>query len=255
MNAIEQWIKNKMPYAEGVTLYETLPSHNKVLLKNFKKKESALLHEKLKYELKKYLVPVPKTDKTYQNGTNVLKSEKTDKTYQNGTNFVQYIAQTVTNEQTKQALYFHELPEDLRPVLLEANTLFKEICLLKVQLNDLPAHAEIKALEIITAIASKRKQNANCWKKLDYWQEHKTAPKEVVSSFENVSPAQLLRKEQYHYAAISKLETRLKANRIKIKSVTNVAEHNKLQRAIAKQESNLIVKNDELLMIKKLING
>jgi hypothetical protein len=243
MNAIEQWIKNKMPYAEGVILYETLPSHNKVLLKNFKKKQSALLHEKLKYELKKYLVPVV----VIKNATPEVEPKPKD--------IVQYIEHVVVQEKTKQALYFHELPEELRPVLLEANMLFKEICLLKVQLNDLPAHAEIKALEIITAIASKRKQNANCWKKLDYWQEHKTAPKEVVSSFENVSPAQLLRKEQYHYAAISKLETRLKANRVKIKSVTNVSEHNKLQRAIAKQESNLIVKNDELLMIKKLING
>jgi hypothetical protein len=94
-----------------------------------------------------------------------------------------------------------------------------------------------------------------CWAKIDYWQAHKIAPKMVVSIFSSLSPAELLRKEQYLYADISKLNKRLVENRKELKSTTFIAENNKVARAIAKQEANLIAKNDELIIIKRLING
>ena len=158
MNAIEQWKANGTPYNEGVLLYASFPTHNKVLLKNFQKKQSPQLLEKLKYELSKIdnsaktVTNVPKQIKTEQNGTNEPKRNKTE--------LVQYIEQQQIQYTTKQALYFHELPAELRPILLEANTLFKEMCLLKVQLNELPAEAETKALQLQTEIAQKQKQNA-----------------------------------------------------------------------------------------------
>ena len=253
MNAIEQWKANGTPYNEGVLLYASLPAHNKMLLKNFQKKQSPQLLEKLKYELSKIgnsFQNMSKPIKTCQNLSKPVKSIQ-----KQSNDVVQYIEQQQNNYTTKQALYFHELPAELRPILLEANTLFKEMCFLKVQLNELPAEAETKALQLQTEIAQKQKKNALCWEKLDYWKTHKVAPKEAKGKFETLSPANLVKQEQYLFASISKMKKRLELNRELLKTASGVVEVNKIQRTIAKQESTLIAKNEELLKIKALING
>ncbi len=250
MNAIEQWKANGTPYQEGVLLYASFPSHNKTLLKNFQRKETAQLLEKLKYELSK----IDKSVKATPIKNKVVEKPIIGQKVSTPT-VAQYIEQQQTNYVTKQALYFHELPAELRPILLEANTLFKEMCFLKVQLNELPAEAESKALSIQIDIAKKQKQNALCWEKLDYWKTHKVAPKEAKSKFETLSPANLVKQEQYLFASISKMKKRLELNRELLKTTVGVIELNKLQRTIAKQESTLIAKNEELLKIKALING
>jgi hypothetical protein len=251
MNAIETWFKNSTPYDEGVLIFETIPGHNKVLLKNFKRKKSIQLHEKLKYELRKFLKEInAPAKKEVQKIGQIFKDQNFSKV-----SVVQYIEQSNLEVQQKQAIYFHELPTELRPFLLEANTLFKEMCFLKVQLNEIPAHAEEKALEIQIAINAKQKANANSWKKIDYWQKHKVAPTEKPSEFLKLAPAELLRKEQYLFAAISKLNKRLQLNREASQSVTLLKESNRISNAIRKQENNLIIKNDELQKIKALIHG
>lgn len=254
MDAITQWMANDSPYTAGVSIYATLPQHNKILLRNFQKKETILLHEKLKYELQKYLnevVSIPKATKAIPlpKVGNVVQSKVTEAT------FVQHIELASLTEAKKQAIYFHELPKELRPILLEANSLFREICLLKVQLNELPAHAEKSALDIQITISKKQKENASCWKKIDYWKEHKIAPRIEVCEFSKLSPAELLRKEQYLFAAISKLNKRLVDNRAQLLTTTSLRDSNRISRAIERQEGNLIVKNDELLTIKRLIHG
>jgi hypothetical protein len=70
-----------------------------------------------------------------------------------------------------------------------------------------------------------------------------------------LAPAELLRKEQYLFAAISKLNKRLQLNREASQSVTLLKESNRISNAIRKQENNLIIKNDELQKIKALIHG
>jgi hypothetical protein len=248
MNAIEQWKANGTPYKEGVLLYASLPTHNKMLLKNFQKKQSPQLLEKLKYELSK----IDKSEKVIEKPIirQIVSKQNVSKI-----DVVQYIEQQQTNHQTKQALYFHELPTEMRPFLLEANTLFKEMCFLKVQLNELPDEAELKAIEIQLQINQKQKRNALCWEKIDYWKTHKVAPKEAKSKFETLTPANLVKQEQYLFASISKMKKRLAENKEQLKTANGVNEVNKLQRAVAKQESTLIAKNEELIKIKSLING
>lgn len=253
MNAIEQWKANGTPYKEGVLLYASLPTHNKMLLKNFQKKQSPQLLEKLKYELSKVdKSEKPKAIKSTQNHSEPVKSIQKQS---NVVSVVQYIEQQQINYTTKQALYFHELPAELRPILLEANTLFKEMCFLKVQLNELPDEAEIKAIEIQLQINQKQKRNALCWEKIDYWKTHKLVPKEAKGNFETLTPANLVKQEQYLFANISKMKKRLAENKEMLKSANGVNEVNKLLRAVSKQESTLIAKNEQLITIKRLING
>jgi len=250
MNAIEQWKANGTPYDEGVLLYASFPTHNKNLLKNFHRKKTAQLLEKLKYELSKIDKSVKATPVKKEVVEKPIVAQKLS-----NTNVVQYIEQQQTQYTTKQALYFHELPAELRPILLEANTLFKEMCFLKVQLNELPAEAESKALSLQLNIAKKQKQNALCWEKIDYWKTHKVAPKEAKTEFESLSPANMLKKEQHLFASISKMKKRLLQNKELLKTANGVAEVKKLERSISKQESTLIAKSEELLTIKRLIDG
>ncbi|MFM7853503.1 MAG: hypothetical protein ACKO96_16670, partial [Flammeovirgaceae bacterium] len=104
-------------------------------------------------------------------------------------------------------------------------------------------------------ISQKQKRNALCWEKLDYWKTHKVAPKEAKGKFETLTPANLVKQERYLFASISKMKKRLAENKELLKTAVGVNEVKKLQRTIAKQESTLIAKNEELITIKRLING
>lgn len=251
MNAIEQWKSKGSPYQEGVLLYATFPAHNKILLKNFQKKQSLPLHEKLKYELSK----IDKSEKAIVTSKKQVNQKTVFGQNVSKVDVVHFIEQQQTTYTTKQSLYFHELPVELRPILLEANTLFKEMCLLKVQLNELPPEAESTALKMQLEITDKQKKNALCWEKLDYWKTHKVLPKQPKGKFDHLSPANLLKQEQYFFASISKMKKRLEQNRELLKTITGVKELNKLQRSIAKQEGNIIAKNEDLIKIKALINA
>lgn len=250
MNAIEQWKENGSPYKEGILLYASFPAHNKMLLKNFQKKQSPQLLEKLKYELSKI-------DNSEKKPSLKKETRLSPGVVQNGSKIevVQYIEQQQTKYVTKQALYFHELPVELRPVLFEANTLFKTMCLLKVQLNEVPAQEELKALLIQISISTLQKKNALCWEKIDYWKKYKVLPFIPKGKFESLSPCNLVKQEQYLFASISKMKKRLELNRELLKSAAGAIEVNKIQRTIARQESSLIAKNDDLLKIKELIDG
>lgn len=241
MEIIQDWFDGDCDYTFGVAIYGDLPKHNRNLLSMFQKKENAYNREKLKHELNKFLnapapiVPIVKKA--------ISKPQPLS------------IETVILANENKQALFFHELPPELRPVLMEANQLFKENCLLKVELNELPQHAEKKSIEIQIKIARNFEQNALCWKKIDYFLEHRIVPQSKQSEHESLTPAGLLRKQQLLYASISKLNSRLKENNEKLALAVYVNDKNKLERAIQKQEENLLKQNEELLIISKLIDG
>lgn len=252
MTNIEQWKASGSPYKEGVALYEKIQGHNKVLLKNFKRKHSLQLHEKLKYELSKFA----NSEKQKPKKVNLTKNVKPAPSGQNVSKIdvKEFIDKLTSELENNNAIFFHELPPELREVYLNATQLFREMCLLKVQLNELPEEAETTSLQLQIEINTKQKENALLWSKLDYWQKHRTLPKQPKGKYEGMSAGNLVKQEQYHYAAISKLKARLSENKKKLESATTISEINKLERAIAKQESNLIKKNDELFTIKRLID-
>ena len=240
MEIIKEWLEGDCDYTFGVAIYGDLPKHNRNLLTMFQKKENSFNRDKLKHELQKYLdapVVVPIVKKVVP----VIK--------------VNSVETAVLANEAKQALFFHQLPPELQPVLLEAHQLFKENCFLKVQLNDLPEHAEKKALELQIQIARNFEQNALCWKKIDYFLEHRVVPQSKQSEHESLTPAGLLRKQQLLYASISKLKSRLAENNTKLPLAVYVTDRNKLERVIMKQEENLLKQNEELLIISKTIDG
>lgn len=239
MEIIKEWLEGDCNYAFGVAIYGDLPKHNRNLLMTFQRKENSTNREKLKYELKKHLLtPV------VQIAPKLIPALKTAT-----------VEKSILANENKHALFFHELPTELQPVLLEANQLFKENCFLKVQLNDLPVHAEKKAVEIQLQIHRNFEQNALCWKKIDYFLEHRVVPNLSISEYEELTPAGLLRKQQLLYASISKLNSRLAENHAKLPLAVYVADKSKIERVIQKQEANLLKQNQELILISKLIDG
>lgn len=242
---IQTWLDSGSPYPEGVLLYSQQSGCNKVLLSNFKKKQSQLLHEKLKYELKK-LSAVPKAERRPTTTLQKVAQPKSVK---------QAVTLQIESEEKKQAVLFHELPPELRPVLLEANTLFREMCMLKVQLNELPDHAEKEALKVQLLINSKRKRNQSCWSEIEYFQTHKVLLQKKVDELEKLSPAQLVKKEQLLFSAISRLKKRKSENDKLLETTEDLNTKNKLTRALMKQEENIIIKTEQLDKIKTLING
>jgi hypothetical protein len=244
MDTIQQWFDNKCPYLEGVQLYASLPGCNRTLLNNFSKRQSSQLHEKLKYELKKRLSDSLEVKIVQPKQIPVLPIQ--DNTI---------VPETSVSASGKTSVFFHELPEELRPVLLDANTHFKEMCLLKVQLNELPGHKEKEALSIQIKIRSLQKKNALCWKKIDYYRQHKQLLQEKEKETRNLSPAKMLQNEQYLFAAISKLKKRLEENKDLLKLSTSVKESNIISRKISKQHANILNKETELQQLKDMING
>ena len=240
MEIIKEWLEGDCDYTFGVAIYGDLPKCNRNLLTMFQKKESAFNRDKLKNELRKYL-NAPVVAPIIKKVIPVIK--------------VNSVETAVLANETKQALFFHQLPPELQPVLLEAHQLFKENCFLKVQLNDLPEHAEKKALELQIKIARNFEQNGLCWKKIDYFLEHRVVPQSKQSEHENLTPAGLLRKQQLLYASISKLKSRLAENNTKLPLAVYVTDRTKLERVIMKQEENLLKQNEELLIISKTIDG
>lgn len=241
MESIENWFRDSKNYKEGVALYEELKNNNKNLLRLFKLKETATNLEKLKYELGKYRTIANPVKKVIPGTPIVIARIK--------------VEATAVATEKKQTLLFSQIPAELRPELLRANDLFRKNCYLKVTLNELPDNAEKESLQLQTEISENFKENQLCWKKIDYWLEHRQLPKVAESDFDSLTPAGLLRKQQLLYQNISKMQKRFEQNSQLLSTTGNVTVKAKLQRMVAKQDADLIKKNEELQIISKLIDG
>ena len=148
-----------------------------------------------------------------------------------------------------------QLPEELRGVLLTANLKWKENCILKLQLNALPDDAEKEAIGIQLKIANNWKENALCWKQIDYYLEHKQLLALEENSFDGLTAAQLVKRRQYHFQNVSKLNKKIKNNREILEATSNVKTKATLERILAKDEAKLLRLQNELQTLKQLIDG
>jgi len=251
MEEIKQWFESDFNFSIGVELYKKHAKVNINLLRMFTK-ETPLTKEKLKYELRKLCKSDIKPifiSKTKENlGIPIIPKNPIISIQEN-------IEKSFEEKNNKNAVFFHHLPPELQPELLKANTYWKENCLLKVQLNSLPADAEAEALELQFKISDNWKANALCWKKIDHYLEFRQLPKNDLSEFDNLTPAQLLRKQQLLYQNISKMKKRLEENKAILLEPKNNQEKARLEKLVAKQNKDIISKEEELANITKIIDG
>ncbi|EJG02282.1 hypothetical protein [Flavobacterium sp. F52] len=242
MDIVKKWFNNGCDYSTGLIIYASIPKHNKLLLKNLQKKHNSFNTEKLKYELKKFL-------------EKYVEDSFSDRIKTEVASIVNPIQKEELKTEQKTALLFHQLPEELRPVLLEASSLFKENCMYKVALNELPQHAEKESIALQLKIHSNIKKNALCWSRIDFFLENRIIADAPKNEFEQLTPAGLIKRQQLLYASISKLKSRINCNKEILKSEETVATRSKIERQILKQEENLLNQEENLLAISNLIDG
>lgn len=242
---VQQWLNNNGTYADGLKIYEGFSNHNKNLLRNLKRKKSPVNRQKLIYELKK-LDTKPKPKPKIKVKRVVVNAAPTQE---------QIVQQEVESYTKKQSVWFHQLPEALHPTLLEANNTFKEKCMLKVQLNNQPIDAVEQCNAIQIKISNLTKANALAWSKIDYYLKFRQLPQPPKDPLEDLTGAQLIRKEQTVHSALSRLRKRLKDNTEKLNQTTDKKAINKLKRSIELTESKILTKVELQQKIKRLING
>jgi hypothetical protein len=240
-NLAQQWIADGRDYSSGVALYEQI-GKNKHLVVLFKRNSGISNQKKLEYELSKHL-PV------------IVQEKPLLPIVPNELNLEAVVEYQVKQYESKQLELIKRLPAEMLPVLFTANLKFKENCILKLQLNNLPDEAEEHALKIQLQIDANWKENALCWKQIDYYLDHKQLPKVAKSEFKNLTPGELVKRQQYHFQNISKLKRRITENRNILSKTDLVKTKSKLERMLAKQESDLIAKENELQTLNNLVNG
>lgn len=234
MERIQQWIDSGSDYAQGIAIYKELPSCNKMLVRNLERVNSPLNRQKLTYELKKFLKPSISSGISTEAVVITTRSQSKP-------------------SKEKVSPLFHQLPAELRVVLLEANNIFKENCLLKIELNELGVDKESEALNIQLQIDKNFRANKICWDKIEYWQEHKQLPKSIDIPISKWSMDKLLKEVALLQSSVSRQEKRLLENKEKIKAEEG-KELDRLLRLIAKQERDVIQKREQLFHLKTEID-
>lgn len=245
METIQKWLQDPKDYFAGIALYATIPGCKTVLLANLKKRETAAMREKLKHELKQYVLQNSKTESKAV--APIPKAPAVAKV-------VPSVKPAPTKKNPKETVLYHQLPAELRPALLEAHNLFNEMCLLKAALNDLLPEQESEALELQLQIHALRKKNELCWSRIDLWKTHKRLPAVTISKNEALNSDRRVKKQQNLFSSRSRLEKRYHLNLQRLQQVTSVKERTKLEKAIAKQAQNLIKQNDQLIELTALID-
>lgn len=233
-------------YQLGLQLYSGV-RHNRNILSLLSRKESKSNMEKLIYELGKF------SDVKIQHA--IPRRHVEEISVSPKIAFQNLMQDLEAKEVEKEKLMFHDLPSELRPVLLEKNRSFFENCYLKVELNELPEDAIDEAFALQVKIDANWKTNALCWKKLDHWIEHRTVIESKPNKFESMTGGQLAKRQQQLFSSVSKLKKRIAGYEKQTAEETNVGLLSKAKRALVKSASNLITQEDELNSITNLIEG
>jgi hypothetical protein len=245
METIQKWLQDPKDYFAGIALYATIQGCKPVLLANLKKRETAPMREKLKHELKQYVLQ--NTEKESKAAAPLKKVPAVKLP-------VPEAKPEPPKKNPKETVLYHQLPAELRPALLEAHNLFNEMCLLKAALNDLLQEQESEALELQLQIHALRKKNELRWSRIDYWKQHKKIPAAAKSKNEVLNAPGLVKKQQNLFSSISRLKKRYQFNQEQMKLATTLREKSKLEKAIAKQAENLLRQEDQLIELTALID-
>ncbi|RZJ71086.1 hypothetical protein [Flavobacterium sp.] len=249
---IPEWLAgSRRDYHVGLGLYAGV-RHNRNVLKMLQRKESKANMDKLVYELGKFAPRASAHEAPH-------------------THFVEDVAeldsgikQALSNvsavfiagaEENRDRLMFHDLPAEMRPVLLEKNQAFARMAFLKIELNALAPEKEREAFQIQTEIVELQKKRDLCWKKLDYWLQHRDVPEAESGDFADFTPEQKVKRQQLLFASISKLKSRVSDYERQLASDLPVNVKFSVERKLVKSKKNLLSKESELLELTNLIEG
>lgn len=250
MGTVKEWFDSDKDYQKGVELYLKY-GKNSNLKNRFQMNDSKYNRDKLEYELSKFL-DVPVAHKPVVS--------KVDLSISPDGNFntvsTEAVAEvTIVENEQKTALLFDDLPPTVRPFLLEANNAFKELCLLKTELNEVPDEDEEKAFGIQKKMEALRTVNENAWRKIDYFLQTGKEIEVKEELLTDLSPAQLVKRQQLQFQKVSKDKKSIEVLMQQLAGSESSLIKQKLKNKIEKAKHKLLIDEDILLKINSLVDG
>jgi len=251
MQAITDWFNGSKDYNVGVAIYATLPNKKHAVLKRLNRGRNNYNMATLVSELRKVKMqpPKPKRKKVIpplqiqpitQDVINIEASRKLQ------------AQQSITREFSNVRL--GDLPPELRPKFLKAQSIFYQMIELKFALNDLPAKAETSALKMQLQIEVLDEQRDTIWTELHHWKNHKTLLEVPEDDFSNLDKYQLDKKRRNLRSSVSKIKTRIDAWYIDLDAETHPHKQKLIENKINRSEKLLVKHDMNIKKINELLN-
>ncbi|WP_435263419.1 hypothetical protein [Tenacibaculum sp. nBUS_03] len=221
---IDTWLSsNNQDYKIALQLYEALPTCNRHFLKAMQKADTPQNLIKLRYQLEKYKkLEVPKATISKKNKPTLIRTTEPKPSF-------------------KPRVLITDLPLELHATYIEQKNNFAKACSLKMQLNALEEHEiEHKALGVILKIESLFKAINEAWKIIDYYLEHKEVIQVPKTTLENLTPIELLKKQNSLRSSITRQKTRKEKLLAELKNTSLRTQKLKLETKIEKATKKLI---------------
>lgn len=206
MDAISEWFKNSKDYNIGVALYATLPNKKIRVLKKLNKGKSHQNMATLVSELRKFK-NAPKTPEVKKIVIPEVAKPATQDTINIEAARKQQSHESVQREFGN--IRIGDLPAELRPKFLRAQSVFYNMIELKFALNDLPHNANDSALKIILQIEDLEEERDIIWRELHHWKAHKTLLEVPITDFSNLTELQLDKQKRNFRSSITKIKKRV----------------------------------------------
>lgn len=243
---VNNWFKKGCNYQEGVLLYGSLKGHSSNLLRLFLRKESNQNKAKLAYELAKF------------------KEKKTKIKVISSTPLIPicidhseaYKQHTIPSATGASGHFYrlNELHKDLHPLSIKQRNDFQMAISLHTQLTSLHEDQENEALSLSIKIESLFDSIAAAQKVLEHYIKHKVVLSTAKSSYENLSPAQLVQRRNNKRISVSKYKKKVNAIESELQKTQDHSQKNKLQMALEKATQKKLQHELELQQLTQLIN-
>lgn len=250
MQAITDWFNGTKDYNVGVALYASLPGKKIAVLKRLNRGRNnhnmaTLVSELRKLKTlppkptkKKIVIPTPK-----QPTTQAVINTKATRNHQ---------AQQSVNREFGM-VKLGDLPPQLRPKFLKAQTVFYNMIELKFALNDLPASAEESALKIQLQIEALDDQRDAIWTELHHWKNHKTLLEVPEDDFSKLDKFELDKTRRNLRSSVSKINTRINTWYNQLDTETHPHKQKLLENKINRSEKLLLAHEMNIKKLNELI--
>lgn len=250
MDSITAWFSGSKDYYEGVALYASLPIKKTRILKNLNRGKNNRNMSMLVSELRKYNAKPKKVTKPVQVIVEVPRHPDQDQINQ------EHRRTHLATESQKHefgGIRLGDLPAELRPRFLRAQSVFYQMIELKFVLNDLPDKDADSALSIMLQIVQLDEERDTIWEELHHWKKHRTMLTVPEDDFSNLDPKALWRKKRNLEANITKISKRVDQRYSDLEAETNKHDQLLIESSIRKSENTLHQHKVNLEKIKKLI--
>lgn len=232
--SIEEWFATGCDYERGVILFSKV-STNAALLRLFRSRKSRLNKRKLQIELRKIQIHKLPSKSTSKNSIKVDASPE---------------KRVITSKPIS------SYPVELHDVYKLRIQTFLKAATLKLQLNEVDEEDTETALSIQEQIWALFKKNEKCWKILDHYDETgQILPTQSKNDFSKLSAQARVNKRQRLYVSVSKRRKTIEKMKEELKTETNEALKERLQKKILKKEKELQYRQNDIDALSKLIKN